>query len=96
MLERDKICYHKGCEVTSPLWSPTILAWAQGYSKKNSVPLRVEVGICLCVNHKKDFKPHDISEIEEILHRTTTMYKVQPVNLKSMEVELNPVLEFKE
>lgn len=96
MLEKFKRCYHKDCNVTSPLWSPTILAWAQGYSKKKSVPIRVEVGICLCENHKDSFKPHDITEIEEIMNRTTTMYKVCPVDTTTMEIELNPVLEFKE
>lgn len=75
-----------------PLWHPVIKVFGLSWTKLNSKPLEIDVGMSFCGIHKDEFKPTDIPDLAKLVEAVCKASQKCPPNMESAEVEMRPIV----
>lgn len=86
---RSAFCNVKGCGQPAAFF-PVIKVWAKGHPK-TSTPLKIEVGMAFCHQHKDEFKLPDIPGLERVTRAACASLKKAEPDFSNAELEIVPI-----
>ena len=91
MVRSSVKCSHKGCKKT-PSWYPVVLVWAKLNSKKKHTPMRCEVGMQFCHDHKDKFTLSDAPIVSESAKAVTDQMGLEEPDMSTAVIEMIPFI----